>query len=514
MRKRLSMLLVLLMVVTMIAGCTPKESPATPPPSVETPAKDTLIVAVDREPASLNPHGSNDAGTSFVTNLMYEKLVAFDEDMNLVPSLATKWETIGDTTIRFTLREDVYFHNGEHFTAHDVKYTFEQTAKSSHAAGVLGVVDAEATTVVSDYIIDVVLKYPFGPAINHLAHSVAAIVNQKAIEAGGANYNDNPVGTGPFRFASWKTGDSVSLISYENYWGTKPAFENLLIRYIPEATTRAIEVETGGVDIARAVSPNAVQSLEANPDVNVLSVNILNTSYLSFNCSKAPFDNVKVRQAIATAIDADTIVNNVTFGLGQRAMSVMAPNVFGYYNVSDVHGYNVERAKALLTEAGYPDGFSTTLVINAVNASTAAEIIQAMLGEIGIKVEILAYDFSNWLSTIVNGQQDMYIGGWTAVTGDADYALRLPFHSENKGSGGNRSYYSNPEVDALLDQARIEMDQSVRLDLYKQVQEILATEAVYVNLQVGQIHVAAGKHVKGLVPHPNQNINLWTVYFE
>lgn len=503
MRVKLSLLLVVIMITAAFAGCSPDAT-----------EKDTLIFAVDREPASLNPHGSNDAGTSFVTNLIYEKLVTFDNDMNLVPGLATSWENIDDTTIRFYLRDDVYFHNGEHLTAEDVKYTFEQTAKSSHAAGILGVIDAEATKVVEDYVVDVALKYPFGPAINHLAHATAAIVNQKAMEEGGDNYDDNPVGTGPFQFEEWSTGDSIKLVTFDDYWGDKPKFDNLLIRYIPEATTRAIEVETGGADIARAISPNDAINLKDSPDVNIISGNILNTSYLSFNCSKEPFDNPKVRQAISLAIDTESIVENVTFGLGEQAKSVMAPNVFGHHDNSDVWGYDVEQAKDLLADAGYPGGFETTMVINAVNSSTAAEIIQNMLGQIGIEVEILAYDFSNWLDAIVNGKQDMYIGGWTAVTGDADYALRLPFHSDNVGSGGNRSFYSNPEVDTLLEQAQVEMDQDVRLQLYKEVQEILSEDAVYINMQIGQIHIASGKHVKGLQPHPNQNINLWTVYFE
>ncbi len=476
--------------------------------------QDVLIVAVDREPSSMNPHGSNDAGTSFVTNLMYQGLVTFDSDMNLRPELSTRWEQIDDTRIRFYLRDDVYFHNGERFTAKDVKYTFEQTAKSAFTASTLGMIDAEATTIIDDFTVDIVLKYPFGPAINHLAHSTAAIVNQKAIEAGGANYDDNPVGTGPFVLKRWSSGDSIELTRFENYWEEKPAYKTLVLRYIPEATTRAIEVETGGVDIARAISANDALNLVDNPSVNVISSNILNTTYLSYNCSKAPFDNVKVRQAISSAINADAVVRNVTFGLGERANSVMAPSIFGYAPSSEPYGYNVERAKALLAEAGYPNGFKTTLVVNAVNASTSAEIIQNMLAQIGIEVEILAYDFNNWLDTIVNGRQDMYIGGWTTVTGDADYALRNSFHSKNKGTGGNRSYYSNPVVDTLLDQAAVEMNQDTRAELYKQVQDILAEEAVYVNLQIGQVHLAAGKHVQGLVAHPNQNIDLWTVYLK
>lgn len=505
MRRRISLLLTALLVVALVSGCqtTRKSS-----------KKDTLIVAVDREPASLNPHGSNDAGTSFIINLIYQNLVAFDNDMNLVPELATSWEQIDETTIRFHLRDDVDFHNGEHFTAQDVKYTLEQASQSSHAVGILGVVDPEATTVVSDYVVDVVLKAPFGPILNHLAHSTAAIVNRKAIEEGGDNYNDNPVGTGPFMCKSWTTGDSIELVAFDGYWGEKPEFENLLIRYIPEATTRAIEVETGGVDIARAIAVNDAKNLKDSPDVNVISGNILNTSYLSFNCSKEPFNNPKVRQAISCAVDTEAIVKNVTFDMGEQAKSVMAPNVFGYCEVGRVWDYNVERAKELLAEAGYPNGFKTSLVVNAVNASTTAEMIQNMLGQIGIEVEILAYDFSNWLDSIVNGKQDMYVGGWTAGTGDADYALRLPFHSANMGSGGNRSFYSNPTVDQLLEEAQVEMDQDRRLELYSEVQEILAQEAVYVNLQVGQVHVATGKHVKGLEPHPSQDLDLWTVYFD
>jgi len=263
--------------------------------------------------------------------------------------------------------------------------------KAPASASTLGVIDIGASKAVGDYTVELALSKPYAPFLNVMALSISAIVNKKAIEEAGDKYNENPVGTGPFSYKSWKTGDMMELTAFDKYWGQKANFDNL-IRLIPEATTRAIEVETGGVDMALGIVDNDAKKFRDNPNVSTISSNILNTSYLSFNCSKEPFNNTKVRQAITHAIDAATIVNNSTFGLAEQSFSVIAPGVFGYHNPGVKFEYNVDKAKALLTEAGYPDGFKTTLTVNG--DAMAAEMIQNMLKQIGITVEIKSVDFA------------------------------------------------------------------------------------------------------------------------
>lgn len=513
MKRILSIILAISLVLSLMVGCTPKENhkPAGQSDVAESKTQDTVIIANRREPKTLNPHASNDTGTSFITALIYDTLLTFDKDMKLQPNLATKWEKINDTLYRFELRKDVVFHNGDKLTPQDVINTFELAGKSPATASTLGVIDVAASKVVNDYTVEIALKKPYAPFLNVMALSISSIVNKDAIEEAGDKYDENPIGTGPLMYKSWKAGDMMELKAFDKYWGQKPSFNNIVIRLIPEATTRAIEVETGGVDIALGIIDNDTKKFKDNPNVSVVSTNILNTSYLSFNCSKEPFNNVKVRQAITHAIDATTIVNNSTFGLAEQSFSVIAPGVFGYHNPGVKFEYNIDKAKALLKEAGYPDGFKTTLTANGDDM--AAEMIQNMLKQIGITVEIKSVDFANWLDALVNGKQEMYIGGWTVPSADAAEGLEA-FHSGNHGSGGNRSFYTNHELDKILESAAEEMDSAKRIELYKQAQEMIAEEAVYVNLKVGQMHVVTNPRIENVYAMPTQGIKLWLLTFK
>ncbi len=475
-----------------------------------TKVKDTFIVATKREPKSLVPHGSNDTGTSFVTALIYDSLLSFDKDMNVIPCLATDWEKKDDVTYVFNLRDDVYFHNGEKLTAEDVKFTFEKAAKSPATIAQLGMIDPEKTNVVDENTIEIVLSKPFPPILNSLALEIASIVNKKAFEEG--NFEESPIGTGPFTFKQWVSGDRLELNGNKEYWGEKAAINTLVLRLIPEATTRAIEIETGGVDMALGLSDSDTINLRENPNVNMYTENILNTSYMSFNCSKAPFDNAKVRAAITYAIDAKAVADAASFGLAEQSFSPIAPGVFGYYNPGQVYEYNPEKAKELLAEAGFPDGFKTTLTQSGDDAQ--AEMIQNMLGKVGISVEINSVDFANWLDALVNGKQEMYLGGWTVSTADADGGLNEPFNSKNHGDGGNRSFYTNTELDEILEAAAVELDTEKRLELYKEAQTIIANDAVYVNLMIGRTNVATKKEVTNLELMPTQNIKLNLIRFE
>ena len=515
MKKMLSLLLAAAMLFALLAGCSgdsgeqgSQQTGGNEGQSENQPAKseavhrDTVTVAVAKEPKSLIPSGSNDTGTSPVTTLIYETLLNFDENMELTPCLATEWEQIDDTHFRFKLRDDVYFHNGDKMTAEDVLYTFQQSSVAPATANTLGPVDVANSVVEDEHTIVLALSKPFAPFLNTVALGISGIVNKKAMEADPDGYAEKPIGTGPFKYEAWNVGDSVQLEANDEWWGGAINFDHLVLRLIPEATTRAIEAETGGVDIA-VITASDASEMQDSSSVNLIMKDILNVSYLSYNCSKEPFNDIKVRQAISCAIDADTIVKNTTFGLAERSYSAIAPNVWGYYNAGEPYGYDVERAKQLIAESGYPDGFTTTLLSN--NNDTVAEMIQAYLKEINITVNINSVDFANWLDALLAGRQDMYLGGWTVPSADAAEGFTA-FHSAYFGSGGNRSFYANPELDPLIEEAESEMDKTKRTELYKQIQEILAEEAVYVHTRVGQIYVAVNPSVQGLVVMPTQDL--------
>lgn len=472
--------------------------------------REMLTVAISREPKSLIPYGSNDTGTSYIVSQIYESLLTTDQNMQLMPCLATSWEQVDDTHYRFTLRDDVTFHNGAPFTAADVLYTFEQNSTSEATASTIGPVDIANCVIEDDYTIVLALTEAYPAFLNICSLDIASIVSKEAMEADPEGYAAMPIGTGPFKFVEWVTGDHLSFDANTGWWGGKINFDKLLLRYIPEASTRAIEAESGGVDIAHITVSDA-SNIEANPDKELLVQQILNTAYVSFNCSVAPFDNVKVRQAISLAIDSEAIVKATYLGYGEVAKSFLAPNIWGYHEAeSDFTGYDVEKAKQLMAEAGYADGFACTLVTNA--SQSTAEMIQAFLKEIGIEVTLNVTDFSNWLDAIVNGKQEMYIGGWTVPSGDATEAFSA-FDSANFGSGGNRSFYSNPEVDALIATINSATDSAVRMQACVDLQELLADECVTVGLNVGVSCYAYDNSIAGFYVLPTQSPVFATITF-
>jgi peptide/nickel transport system substrate-binding protein len=515
MKKIICILLILVMMLSLTAcsGSTGTKADTNNVSDSDSGSKhrDTLTVAVSKEPKSLISYGSNDTGSSYVTSLIYEKLIDTDNEMNLIPCLAKSWEKIDDTHYRFILRDDVTFHNGVKFTAEDVLYTFEQLVASEATSSTIGPVDVANCKIEDEYTIVLALSKAYPAFLRTCSLDIAGIVCKQAMVENSDGYAKNPIGSGAFKFVEWATGDYIKMVANTDWWGGKINFDNLILRYIPEATTRAIEVETGGVDIAQ-VTADSVESVKENSDIVLLSQPILNTAYISFNSSIEPFNNKKVRQAISLAVDCDAIVKAAYYGLAETSHSFLAPDIWGYYKAdSEYDSFNVEKAKELMAEAGYADGFNCTMVSNGNQA--VAEMIQAYLAQIGITVELNVTDFSNWLDAIVNGKQQMYIGGWTVPSGDASEAFSA-FHSKNFGSGGNRSFYANDEVDALIEKIDTETDEDARYEACKKLQEILADECVSIGLNVGTNFYAYSSSISGFDVLPTQSSKFQYITFE
>lgn len=495
-KKLVSVLLVVAMALSLVACGGTEEG------SSEGAGKDTVTVASSREPSSLIPYDATDSGSTYYFSLIYDRLLNVDEESNLTAGLAESWEEIDDTHFRFVLRDDVTFHNGEKMTAEDVLYTFEKNSTSSATATYFGSVDIANSVIEDENTVVIALSQPYPAFLRCCAMELSSIVCKSAMEADPEGYAANPVGTGAFKFTEWASGDYITLEANEDWWGGDINFKELRVRYIPEATTRAVEVQSGGVDIAH-VTVGDVETLESNDKVVVGAQPIYNTAYVSFNCSVEPFDNPKVRQAISLAIDTDAVVKAAYFGKAETSHSFVPPTVEGYFDAdSEYEGYDVEKAKQLLVEAGYPDGFSCEMVSNARQAE--AEMIQAYLAEIGIDVKLNVTDFSNWLDAIVNGKQQMYIGGWTILSGDVSEAFAA-FHSKNFGAGGNRSFYANDEVDALVDIIDTETDKEKRLAACEELQQILADECVTIGLEVGTSFYSHSTSIDGFKLLPSQS---------
>jgi peptide/nickel transport system substrate-binding protein len=473
-----------------------------------------LVIGQLSDAVSLDPHGSNDTPSSNVAYNIYEALLIQDENMELQPGLATEWERIDDLTWQFTLREDVTFHDGSEFNADVVQANFERILDEDIASPRAFLYEmVEEINVVDDYTVEFVTEYPFSPLPAHIAHNGGGMMSAEviaedyeAIENGsepGSVINENPVGTGPFVFESWTPGDEIVLNRNDDYWGGAPALDSITFRVVPEGSTRLADLETGAIHISDPLSPSDVSRVEGTDGMSVNSQPSVSLSYIGFNAQKEPFDNPLVRQAISKAIDKDTIINGIYDGVGIPAESPLAPDVFGHdENISGLE-YNVEEARELLAEAGYADGFSTTLWTNdnqdRIDTATA---VQAQLEEIGIDVEIEIVEWGAYLEDTAAGEHDMFILGWSTVTGDADYGLYPLFHSDNFGEAGNRTFFATDELDSVLEEARQSTDEDERLELYSRAQEILVDEAPMIYIHHQEFLLAVSDDVEGLWQHP------------
>ncbi len=489
----------------LLAGCGGQEETAQ--------VQDTLVVAQGSDAKTLDPHATNDQPSSRVAAQIYSQLVTVDETMKIVPDLAVSWESVDANTTVFKLREGVKFHNGEELKASDVKFTLDRMVDSPTVAHIAGTI--ETVDVIDDYTVKITTSQPFGPLLYHLTHTASSILNEKAVTSSGDNYGQQPVGTGPYKFADWAAGDTISLTAHNDYYDGVQAVPNVKFRNIVEGTNRTIALETGEADIAYDIEPIDKETVKNHSNLQLLEGEALSVAYYGFNTTKPPFDNVKVRQAMGYAINSQDIIDAVVTGSGTATNSSISPRVFGYSPKGIQYQQDYEKARQLLTEAGYPNGFKTTLWTNDNPVRVQiAQVLQAQVREIGIDMSIEVVEWGAFLDGTSRGEHDTYILSWVTVTGDADYGLFPLFNSATHGSAGNRSFYTNEKMDELLETARSSVSQEERLALYEQVQVQLQEELPHLPIYVQVQNAGMKKNVKGFQLAPAGHHKLKGISFE
>ena len=475
--------------------------------------KDTLVVAQGADAKTLDPHATNDQPSSRVAIQIYSQLVEVDENMNLIPGLASSWKQLDERTTQFTLREGVKFHNGEELKASDVKYTLDRMVASPTVAHIVGAL--ESVEVVDDYTVNLKTSEPFGPLLYHLSHTAASIMSEKAVAEGGDNYGQNPVGTGPYQFVDWSVGDRVTMKAFDDYYAGKQQIENIVFRNITEGSNRTIALETGEVDISYDIAPIDKTSVVDHKNLDLIEAESLSTTYVGFNFNKAPFDNKLIRQAIAYAINQNDIIDAVEMGAGIASNSPISPKVFGYNPDAKRYEQNIEKARQLMVEAGYADGFKTSIWTNDNPVRVQiAEVMQAQLRKIGIDMAIEVVEWGAFLDGTNRGDHEMFMMGWVTVTGDADYGLYALFSSSTHGGAGNRSFYTSPQVDEMLNAARTSTNQEERRALYGELQNVLQEELPIVPIYVKYDTAGRQKNVQGFKLNPAGHHKLRGLSFE
>jgi peptide/nickel transport system substrate-binding protein len=445
-------------------------------------AKTDITVAMQLEPPHLDPtSAAAGAIDSVLYSNVFEGLTRFMGDGAVVPGLAESWEISDDgLTYTFTLRDGVTFHDGTTMDAEDVKFTFDRILAEDSANAQKALYTAiSAVEVVDPKTVRMTLSEPNGNMLFNLAWGDAVIVAPESIE----NIKQQPIGTGPFKFDSWTQGDSIRISQYDGYWGAKPALTEATFKFISDPTAAFAAVMAEDVDVFTGFpAPENLPQFEADPRFQVLIGSTEGETILSINNKQAPFDDVRVRQAVAHAIDRQAIIDGAMFGYGTPIGTHFAPHNPAYVDLTGESAYDPDQSRALLAEAGMPDGFETTLHLPPPSyARRGGEIIAAQLAEVGIKAEIINVEWAQWLETVFRGK---------------NFGLSIVSHTEPMDIGiyANPDYYfqyDNPAFQELMGTLNTTTDADTRANLLAKAQEIIANDAVNGYLfQLAQLSVA------------------------
>ena len=487
----------------------------------------TLVYGQSGLPVTLDSAVAQDGNSLTVTTQVVENLVAFAPgSTELVPGLATEWSANEDATVwTFELREGVTFQDGTPFDAEAVKFNFDRWNDPAHpygfrdegkayegfvyvSGGYLGEGSViQEVNVIDEYTVEFVLTNPVGffPAL--VAAIYLGIDSPAAVMEAGADYGTPQVGlvgTGPFEFVEWLDGDRVVLERYENYWGDPAEVERVVIRGIEDPTARLAELKSGSIDVAVNLASDDLQQVESDANLETaLAESELNVGYLAMHQGNEPFGNELVRQAVAHAIDKEAIVEAFYAGLGSVAQDFLPPTMWGH---ADLEGYpyDPERARELLAEAGYPDGFSTELWYMPVSRpyypspQSIAETFATFLGDVGIEVQLMTEDWGTYLADYLEGEFPMYMLGWNADYADPDNFLYTFFGP----SAPDRLGWNDPETVDLLNQARRAPTQEERAELYAQVLTRVHEQAVSLPIAHNTALNAVRSNIEGFMPSP------------
>ena len=474
-----------------------------------------IIVGMGADIVSMDPANQNDTTTSVFVRHVYSRLVTVTDDGEIVGELAKSWDIENDgLDYVFHLDENAKFSDGTPVTAEDVKFSLERAGQSAKAQA--NVKAISEIMVDDEHTVRVRLTDVYAPFITKMTNTNLAIVSKAAVEAAGDSYGDidTCLGSGPFIATEWVPNDHYTLVRNENYWGEMPLAETITVRVIPEASARAIALEAGEIDISWSVDAIDCANIEANPDVTLLSQPSSSIEYIGMNTSKEKFSDVRVRQAINMAINQQEFIDAIIEGHGTPANSYINKMVPGWTDEVSAWEYNPEKAKELLAEAGYPNGFDTTIYVNGDVRTRSATIMQAQLAEIGINVEISTYEWGALLEILTAGDHEMFILGWSNGSFDADGSTYQLFHSDNFGATGNRAWLDDEEVDSLIEAAQKELDNDKRMELYKELQFRLHDLCPWVPLYYKDDNVGVRADLKGFRLHKGASHYIGNAHYE
>jgi peptide/nickel transport system substrate-binding protein len=475
---------VLLIAVLLVAGCGGNGTEE---------KKDSITIGVSYLATSMDPQGYDTQITESILSNVYEPLVRVDADGNIIPGAAETWEISDDGLVyTFHLYEDMYFHDGTPVTAEDAAFSLQRCIDSSYVGTYFAYIDKIEAK--DDLTLVVTLKYPYSPFLA-LAGAYSGITSKAYVEENEDPFLRQTMGSGPYKFVSYTQGDSMVFEAFDKYHLGKAPINKLIYKMTPNSSSAALALKNGELDVLVGVDSTNRAQIESDENLVLSSTQSLMSSLVAFNCDKEPFNDPKVRMAMVLAIDKEEVNIAATDGYATIADSHIPEGVIGYSPEDKTPAKDVEKAKSLLEEAGYKDGFEFQL-LTTLARSAHAEVLQANLYEIGVEAKVEVVETAAFYDLLGKGSFDAYVGGWGYICPDPDVYVFDMFHSE-KTSTGNYVRYSNPKVDEYLETARYSTSEEVRQEAYENAMAIIREEVPNIPIIWNDANIAFNKNLKG-----------------
>ena len=477
-----------------------------------------LVIAIEGTISSMDPANIPDTNAISATRGCYESLVKFDENQQVVGLLAEDFEVSEDSMVyTFHLREGVKFHDGTDFNAAAVKANYDRVLDKnnnlrmrrtyvkteSDGTEIFRVASVETP---DDYTVVFTLSEPWSPFLNRLTQF--AIISPAALEQYGNNIMNNPVGTGPFVCTEWSEGDQTSFERFDGYWGEQPGVDTVVIKEVPEAGTRTAMLQTGEADFVYPTASDHIQAIQEADDVNIMATDSNIFRYVTLNANLPELSDVRVRQAMDYAIDKDAYNTLMYSGYGKEATSCVPDSIPGYEE-QEAYAYNIEKAKELLKEAGYEDGFSLTLWgDNITQEIKGMTFVKQQLEQIGIQVEVVPMEPATLTDKIYvepeETELNMWYVNWSASDFTMDGSLRSILYSQMAPPvSANTAYYNNEEVDALLDAGLKTANLEEQAEIYSKAQQQIWEDAPWLFLGNDCIIYSQKAYLSGVTISPD-----------
>ncbi|MDR7481328.1 MAG: ABC transporter substrate-binding protein [Armatimonadota bacterium] len=480
--------------------------------------KDTLVIALPFEVPTPDIHKATGLPILGMLAQIGDSLVVLDEKGNVKPWLAESWtQEDGGRSLVFKIRDNVKLHDGRTVTAEDVVYSLERFRRISIGRSAFAVV--ESITAQPGNRVKITTRAPFAPLLKTFIYQTITVYSKAAIErAGDDEFSKHPIGPGPYKFVRLVRGDRMELEAFDDYWAGKPKIKRIVVRYVPDISARVAALEAGDVDVIHDFTPQDAERIRSN--ANLVFINPPSAGFIRFNMNtqRPPFNDVRVRQAMAYAIDRDAIVKQIFRGLARVSRSLVPANAVGYVETYDVYRYNPERARQLLREAGVPD-LTFTFSYGAgryLMDREVVEAVQAQMARAGVTVRINQMEWGQFSAMIrlplERNPSQMTMTWWRTVNGDADNAIGIYSRAELPPRGNNVPFYSSDEFERLYAAQQVETDPERRRALIRQLQQVLMHDLPSIPMYQQPIFWATRKNVAGFPKKVTSLSTVWPLY--